>query len=156
MVGSLQYLSLTWPDISFAVNRLSQHLHHRTDYICRLLNMRYDISRELSIMVLFLTSCILWLGLGRGQDEQQVYWSLYSLFLVQILYHGHARSNLLLRSHPQKLNIEPSPQQLHNYFGFQSYWKNFIIHYLASFLFTWKILEAHCNWLSFCMWFSLL
>ena len=31
VVGSLQYLSLTRPDISFAVNRMSQYMHQPTD-----------------------------------------------------------------------------------------------------------------------------
>lgn len=31
VVGSLQYLSLTRPDIAFAVNRLSQYMHRPTD-----------------------------------------------------------------------------------------------------------------------------
>ncbi|GKV30743.1 hypothetical protein SLEP1_g39523 [Rubroshorea leprosula] len=31
IVGSLQYLSLTWPDLSFAVSRLSQFMHRPTD-----------------------------------------------------------------------------------------------------------------------------
>jgi histone deacetylase 1/2 len=30
LVGAMQYLTLTWPDISFAVNKVCQYLHAPT------------------------------------------------------------------------------------------------------------------------------
>lgn len=117
MVGALQYLTLTRPDLAFAVNKVCQYLHapattHWTAVKRILRFVKY--TRDVGLTILKSGSILIsafsdtdWAGSIDDRRSTGVGGLLFSL--VQILFYGVLESNLLFPDPVQKLNINPWP-----------------------------------------------
>ena len=107
VIGALQYLSLTRPDISFSVNKLSQFMHKPTVTHWTALNSLHILMRigRATMMI--------------GPPPPHV-----SHFLVSILSPGVQRSKGQWHVHPLKHNIAPLPMQPLRHHDFSHYSRN--------------------------------
>ncbi|KAL2461833.1 putative mitochondrial protein [Abeliophyllum distichum] len=124
IVGSLQYLCLTCPDIAYAVNKLSQFIHRPTmehwnaakrllRYLCGTLTHGLFLHKENPISLhAFLDAD--WAG---NKDDYTSRVPILSI-LVVIPFLGHPRNSVQLLGHPQKLSIDQLPLLLQKSIGF--------------------------------------
>lgn len=130
VIGALQYLSFTRPDISFSVNKLSQFMHkptvtHWTSTKRLLRYLKHTIFhglhiRKKSSFALITYSDADWAGnMMIGPPPPHI-----SHFLVSILSPGVQRSKGQWHIHPLKQNIEPLPMQPPRHHGFSHYSRN--------------------------------
>ncbi|RVW28582.1 Retrovirus-related Pol polyprotein from transposon RE2 [Vitis vinifera] len=115
VIGSLQYLSLTRPDISFAVNKLSQFMHkptvtHWTATKRLLRYLKKTIFHGLHLKSAAAPCLTTYTDADwAGNIDDRTSTSAYITFLAAIPSHGVQKNNELLLVPPQKQNIERWP-----------------------------------------------
>jgi hypothetical protein len=121
-VGSLQYLSLTRPDLAFSVNRVCQFMHHPTKLhwqaVKRILRyLKHTITHDL-LLKRTLSSTIQaysdadWAGCPDDRKST----GAYCVFIGSILSHGAHRNNPLFPGQARKRSTKWLPTlQLRNY-----------------------------------------
>jgi hypothetical protein len=112
IVGGLQYLTLTRPDISFPVNRVCQFLHTPTDFhmvavkrIVRYVQGTFNIGLKFHSALSLKPSAFSdanWVGCPN--DSPQV---ALQCILAPILCHGAQGSNRLCRGRVKRQSIKP-------------------------------------------------
>jgi len=113
LVGALQYLTLTRPDISFSVNKVCQYLHSPTTihwsavkrilrYVCGTLNYGLKIKRSKSMMVSAFSDAD-WVGCP--DDRRST--GGFAVFLGENLVSWTARKQRLCHGLAPKLSIRP-------------------------------------------------
>ncbi|GAA0151180.1 hypothetical protein LIER_09958 [Lithospermum erythrorhizon] len=113
LVGALQYLAFTWPDITFAVNQASQVMHNpslsdMTDakrilrYLTGIVSLGICLKPSTS---LFLEVYSDWDWAGCQVTRRSTI-GFFVFYLVVILYPGPPRNSLHFPNQAQRLNIE--------------------------------------------------
>ena len=131
LVGSLQYLTFTRPDIAFSVHCVNQFMHKPTfihfsavkripQYLCGTFTLAYIFTKVHSLSKLFVTLIrqVILLTAAPPQD------SLPSSTLIQSL--DLLKSNLQFFVHPQKHSIVLSPLLLPIFTGSNSFYVIFM------------------------------
>jgi histone deacetylase 1/2 len=113
VVGALQYFTLTWPDLAFAVNKVCQYLHSPTTAhwtavkrILRYVKGTSDVGLRImksSSMLISGFSDADWAG--DIDDRRSTSGLLFSMDLI--LYHGVLESNPQFHGRVPKLNTSP-------------------------------------------------
>jgi hypothetical protein len=112
IVGALQYLTFTRPDICFVVNRVCQYMHAPTP-IWLLLNAYSTTSMDrhpmvfISLEVPFLLFMVLQMSIGLGVLMIAILWVAILFFFVRHRFHRNPASNVQLPAPPLRLSIKP-------------------------------------------------
>jgi hypothetical protein len=131
-VGSLQYLSLTRPSLSFAVNRVCQFMHRPLNHIGKPLKEFSDTCSIHCLMGSFFIAHLpmffklTWMLIGL--DVQMIVTPTVHIvyFLVQIWYFGAHANNPLSLGHLQKQSIRLLQTPQPNSYGSRHYFKNLV------------------------------
>ena len=130
VVGSLQYLSLTQPDLTFVVNTVCQYMSHPTNDHWSAVKRILRYLKHTSIMVYFSTatppfpykhSLIL---IGLVVLIIVILQPVTASTLIVIWSHGLLANNALYLAQVQNLSIEPLLMPPRKYYGFSHYWLN--------------------------------
>jgi len=124
IVGALQYLTFTRPDICYAVNKVCQFMHAPTEshwatvqrilrYLKGTTSYGIHLTRGFSLSLHGFTNAD-WAG---SVDDQKSTGG-YIVFLVPHLFHGNLRSNALLLAPPLKQSIKLWLMVLLRFFGY--------------------------------------
>jgi hypothetical protein len=110
VVDALQYLTLTRHDLSFAINKVCQHLHSLTDghwtaikRILRYLKHTLDIGLHIKKSRFTLVSAFSVGDWVRCSDNRKNQWRLHCVFLSN----GLSRNNTLSQDPAPRLGIRP-------------------------------------------------
>lgn len=104
LIGSLQYLKFTRPDLAFAFNLVCQFMHSPTEFTCLLQNIFSDISKQLLIKVYLSLHCqtliylLILMQTGQVVSQHEDQHLVIAYFLDLIWFHG------VLKSKWQSLN----------------------------------------------------
>ncbi|KAL9298763.1 putative RNA-directed DNA polymerase [Arabidopsis thaliana] len=135
VIGSLQYLAFTRPDIAFAVNKLSQFMHKPTDAHWNAAKriLRY-LAGTKSHGIFLRSDNPLTLHAFSDADwaatKMIIYQPMHTLFILAAARsHGHQRSNEVSHVPRQKLNIVQLQIQHRNFDGFVRYYQKWVSAY---------------------------
>jgi hypothetical protein len=113
IVGAVQYLSLTRPDLAFSINKRCQYLHSPTSIlwttvkrILRYLKLTLSVGlkiRKSASNILSAFSDADWAGCSDGRTST----GGFTVYFGSILYHGVPRSSLLSLVLALKSSIKP-------------------------------------------------
>ncbi|KAJ9565656.1 hypothetical protein OSB04_001622 [Centaurea solstitialis] len=112
LVGALQYLMITWPNLSYAVNQVSQFLYAPTnDHFQAANRILWYVKGTLSYGLTFnipMPSLLLPIRMPTGRDALRLVAPRMAtlFFLVGILFLGVLRSNQQSRAQVVNLNTE--------------------------------------------------
>lgn len=130
VVGSLQYLAFTSPDISFAVNRLSQFMHQPTDnhwqaakrFLRYLAGTTYHgiFMKSDSPMILHAYTDADWAAIVMTMSPR-----MRTLFILdQHLFHRLLKRKMVLLDHQRKRSIGRSRTQPQKFVGYVRFFKS--------------------------------
>lgn len=113
VVGSLQYISFTRPNIFYAINRFCQFMHSSKFFTGKQCNEFFIILNILKILVFSLLSTLLLLSLSSlilirlGVEIIKILYEIFVSIQAHTLYFGTPRSSQLLLSPPLWLSTRP-------------------------------------------------
>lgn len=117
VVGSLQYLAFTRPDISYAVNRLSQFMHNPTDEHWKAAKriLRYLVGTSTNGILLQQNNPLTLHGFSdadwAGDADDYISTNAYVIYLGTHPISWSSKKQSVLRDHLRKLNTVPSRMQ---------------------------------------------